>query len=128
MRALIRSLVASAALSCAPALAQQLPQKVWTLQSPLVPLGTNCQLTSISAVTTLAACPGGIPTGAVFAVVQVETNAARWRDDGAAPTSAIGQPLQVSTPIYFTVAPLSNVQLIPQSGSMTVDINFYGVR
>lgn len=116
-------------LSVLPAAAQTLPQKVWTLQSPMVDLG-DYQCTSVSIATSLLTCSGlsAIPAGAVFAVVQVETNAARWRTDGTAPTAGVGQPLAVLTPIYFSVNPLSNVQLIPQSSTMTIDVSFYGVR
>lgn len=116
-------------LSCMPAIPQTLPQKVWNLQSPMVDLG-DYQCTSISIATTLLTCASlsAVPAGAVFAVVQVESNAARWRTDGTAPTASVGQPLAVLTPIYFTVNPLSNVQLIPQSSTMTIDVSFYGVR
>jgi hypothetical protein len=116
-------------LAIVPAWAQTLPQKVWTLQSPMVDLG-DYQCTSISIATSLLTCSGlsAIPAGAVFAVVQVESNAARWHTDGTAPTASVGQPLAVLTPIYFSVNPLSNVQLIPQTSTMTIDVSFYGVR
>lgn len=75
----------------------------------------------------------GIPSAAVFAVVQVESETARWRDDGTAPTASVGQPLTAGQPIYFTssrlgVQSLSDVQLIPETGSMTTDVSYYGIR
>lgn len=122
------------ALACLPAASQTLPQKVWTTQSPLVSLG-DYQCTSISAATTLYGCAGlsSIPANAVFAVVQVENSAARWRCDGTAPTASVGQPLSTLTPIYVSCAKLGDVtlsdfQVIPQTGSMTVDVSFYGIR
>ena len=111
--------------------------KAWVLQSPMVSLGCY-QATSVSAATSLQTVAGGtIPSGggvtATFAVVQVEGQTARWRDDGTAPTASVGQPLSALTPIYFSSqavggAPLVAVQFIPETGSMTIDACFYGVR
>lgn len=125
-----------AALASPDAKAQTLPQKNWVLQSPIISLGF-CQQTSVTTAVGLSsgagACASGIPAGTVFAVVQVEGQTARWRDDGTAPTSTVGQPLSAATPIYFTSIvkgsnTLANVQLIPETGSMTVDVSFYGVQ
>lgn len=114
--------------------AQTLPPKSWTLQSPIISLG-DYQCTSISTATTLFACAGlsAIPAGAVFAVVQVEGQSARWRCDGTAPTASVGQPLSALTPLYVTCAAsgdvlLSDFKIIPQASSMTIDVSFYGIR
>lgn len=124
------------ALCCAalPAAAQTLPQKNWVLQSPILDLG-DYQCTSISGAETLYACAGlsAVPAGAVFAVVQVEGNAARWRCDGTAPTASVGQALSTLTPIYFSCGKngdplLKDVQLFPQTGSMTIDVSFFGIQ
>jgi hypothetical protein len=134
MRKLLSLTALSLFLGFGPAAAQSLPQKTWTLQSPILDLG-DYQCTSVSAAKTLYSCAGlsAIPANAVFAVVQVEGNAARWRCDGTAPTASVGQPLAVSTPIYFSCGKLGDtllkdVQLIPQTGSMTMDVSFFGVQ
>lgn len=131
-----RSFALFALLLPVGASAQQQPTKIWNIQAPIVALG-YCQQTSVSTAVGLSsgsgACANGIPSGSVFAVVQVENETARWRDDGTAPTASVGQPLTASTPIYFTSGVLNHtlladVQLIPETGSMTVDVSFYGIR
>jgi hypothetical protein len=118
------------------AFGQALPQKVCTLQSPMVALG-YCQQTSVSTAVGLnsgsGACASGIPAGAVLAVVEVESQTARWRDDGTAPTASVGMPLAAGAPYTFTSQvtddnALADVKLIPETGSMTVDATFYGIR
>ncbi len=134
--ALFIALALAFAAMIAGAQAQQLPAKSWVLQSPMLSLGF-CQQTSVSTAVGLSsgagACASGIPKGSVFAVVQVEGETARWRDDGTAPTASIGQPLAASTPIYFTSQvkggnALAAVKLIPETGSMTLDVSFYGIQ
>lgn len=131
--------IAALLLSVSVACAQQgasIP-KVWTIQSPMIAEGCY-QATGVSAATSLATVAGGAipssPVPATFAVVQTES-ASRWRDDGTAPTASVGMPLAASTPVYFSsmlltsgTFPLSNIQLIPTTGSMTIDVCFYGVR
>jgi hypothetical protein len=135
MRGMLRAAIAAAALSLAPlagAAAQQLPQKVWTLQSPLVSLG-YCQLTSISASTALTACAGGIPAapagtlGPVLAIVQPSASA-NYRDDGTAPSATVGMQIAANQAVTITTNPLSNFQIIPTTGSITVNVLFYAVR
>lgn len=110
------------------------PPKQWVLQSPMTSLGSY-QCTSVSVATTLYGCAGltAIPANSVFAVVQVEGETARWRCDGVAPTASVGQPLTAAQPIYFSCGVLGNVlltdvQLIPETGSMTIDVSFFGIR
>jgi hypothetical protein len=100
-----------------------LPQK----QGALTPLG-YCQLSVTSAVQT-SACSGGIPAGAVYALICNEGIAARWRDDGAAPTASVGNILGTGTataPIcsaFYTM--FSTLEWIAESGTSTLDITFY---
>jgi hypothetical protein len=127
---IIAGWVALPALCCAPADAQQNPQKVWSFQAPLVSLG-YCQLTGVATATALSACSGGIPTmpaGTVFYAFIIPESAIRLRDDGTAPTATVGMPVAANQPYMATVNPLSNVQMIPQSGTATIDVMFYGVR
>ena len=86
MRALVVALLLGLCGLIGPSQAQQYPTKVWSIQGPMTALG-YCQLSGISAATSLSSCTNGIPSTATFAVIVVETNAVRWRDDGTAPTA-----------------------------------------
>ena len=88
-----------------------------------VPLG-YCQLTSLAAATLVSSCSGGIPNGATLAVIAVEGAAIRYRDDGVAPTSSVGQPI-AATQAFTYQSTLSKLQIIQQSASATVNISFY---
>ena len=50
------------------------------------------QLTVSSTAVGLADATGGIPAFATRAVITVEADAIRWRDDGVDPTSTVGMP------------------------------------
>lgn len=88
-----------------------------------LPLG-YCQLTSLTASTGLASCASGIPNNATLAILSVEGAAIRWRDDGTAPTSSVGQPVKVDQ-AYSYSGTLSALRIIQQSASATVNVSFY---
>lgn len=67
---------------------------------------------------------GGIPPGATLALIAAETQGVRYRDDGAAPTALIGQPIAAGGSITYQ-GTFSNLQIIQQSVSATADITFY---
>jgi hypothetical protein len=98
---------------------------------PLTPLG-SCQLTPTSA-TKLSACAGawnagvgGIPPGANAVVIRVDTQAARYTDDGVVtPTSSVGNPILVADPPLYYQGTLPNLQFIQQTAGAKVDILFY---
>jgi len=93
----------------------------------VTPLG-YCQLSVTSAALT-STCSGGIPPSSTYALICNEGSAARWRDDGIAPTASVGVPLatgSASAPIcstFFTT--FSTLQWIAQSGTTLLDISFY---
>jgi hypothetical protein len=68
---------------------------------------------------------GGIPPGATMALLQAETADIRWRDDGAAPTTAIGAIIVHGNPPLFYTGTLSALQFIALSGSPLLDVAFY---
>lgn len=71
-----------------------------------------------------------VPTGATIALLTVESNAVRFRDDGVAPTASVGFPLSVSAggvSSFEYSGNLSQVLIISQTGSATVDILYYRV-
>jgi len=112
-------------MTCA-AFAQSLPMKAWTFQSPVISLG-YCQL-SVTTAVSISTCSGGIPTGAFYAFIVPESNAIRIRDDGTNPTTSVGIPVATNVPYYATVNPLSNVAVISQSGTATVNVVFYKIQ
>lgn len=86
-----------------------------------VPLGYQ-QISSPSVATNLTP-----PAGATTAVITVETQAVRYRDDGVAPTSSIGQPLAVtgaSPPLVYS-GNLSAIQFIQQVAGAVIDVSYY---
>ena len=83
------------------------------------PLGYQ-QISAFSTAQALTA-----PSGATFAVISVETQAVRYRDDGTAPTASAGMPIAVGAAPFVYTGSLSAIQFIPQTGSATLDIAYY---
>lgn len=81
--------------------------------------------------TTTAALSLTVPPGARTALIGVSVAAIRFRDDGVAPTSALGFPI---VPISGTVASepfayqgtLTAIQIIAQAAGAIVDVLYYG--
>jgi len=65
------------------------------------------------------------PAGATMAIIAVEGNAIRWRDDGTNATASVGMPVAVGQTLSYT-GTFSAFTFIPQTGSATVDISYYG--
>lgn len=87
------------------------------------PLG-YCQLTSVAASTLVSSCSGGIPALSAWAVICVDTAAIRWRDDGVAPTAAVGMPVAAGQCFYYS-GTFATLRVIAQTGSPVVNISFY---
>lgn len=79
------------------------------------------QSASFSSATNLPS----IPNSAREALVCIEGNAVRWRDDGVAPTATVGTPIAAGQCQRFTFF-LGQVQFIPETGSATADVTYYG--
>jgi hypothetical protein len=60
-----------------------------------------------------------VPAGCTVAVVTADTATVWWRDDGTAPTAAIGMPITVGTYIAFS-GDLSVIKFISASGHANV--------
>jgi len=84
-----------------------------------VPLGYQ-QIVAPAVATGLT-----IPAGAVFARVIPETQAVRFRDDGTAPTAAVGMPIAVGA-YYDLDGNLAKYQFIQQAVSATLNVVYYG--
>jgi hypothetical protein len=114
------------ALLCAsmamPAMGQRVPGFV------IAPLG-YCSLSVTGTAVQTSTCAGTFAALASYAAVCNEGNAARWRDDGAAPTASVGQPLgsgSATAPTCQAMATtFSTLQWIAQSGTATLNFTFY---
>jgi hypothetical protein len=86
--------------------------------------GASLGYQQISAATLAAATGLTIPTGASIAVVRVDTAPVRWRDDGTAPTAAIGMQM-LSTDPPFMFDNLASLKFILASGSPVLNVSYY---
>jgi hypothetical protein len=83
-------------------------------------------------ITALSANGSGLPLSGVSTaggsasccIITCEGTGIRWRDDGVAPTAGVGYPLAAGDSLIYC-GPLTAFQMIPQSGTPTVDIAFY---
>lgn len=67
----------------------------------------------------------GIPRGTQLLLIQPQTQAIRWRDDGTAPTAAVGYPLAVGAELRYTGA-MAALQVISQVAGAIVNVVAYG--
>jgi hypothetical protein len=65
-----------------------------------------------------------VPMGTVWATICIEVANARWRDDGVAPTAAVGQPLVAGQCMQYA-GPFNALQLIAQTGSPIATVSYY---
>lgn len=79
------------------------------------------QITNLSASTALT-----VPAGTCLALITCETQAVRWRDDGVAPTAAIGYPLPLAAELQYTGIGLAALRFIEQAASAKLNICYYG--
>lgn len=87
--------------------------------APYIATPLGYQQITVSALSTLT-----VPTGATEAFITVENTAVRYRDDGTAPTAAIGFPLLAGQQLVYS-GTLATLQLIAQSGTPVVDVLYY---
>lgn len=69
---------------------------------------------------------GAIPFGTVFAIIVPETQMVRFRDDGTAPTTAVGMPLPALARLKYTPGNLGALQFISSPAGAVLNIAFYG--
>jgi hypothetical protein len=75
---------------------------------------------------TLAVAGITVPDGTALILIVAEAQAIRWRDDGIAPTTTVGQPLAVSTELRYTARGSRALQIISQAAGAIVNFVFYG--
>lgn len=67
-----------------------------------------------------------IPTGSRWCLI-IPEQAVRWRDDKTAPTVSAGMPISAGQVLeYSDPSNFSNIQIISQSGSATVNVAWFG--
>ena len=60
-----------------------------------------------------------------IALLQAETQAIRWRDDGTAPTATVGMILNVGDAPYPYDGDLSMIRFIQVAATATLNVSFY---
>ena len=92
---------------------------------------TSClgyqQITSLSGSTALTVPTrdlNGLSAKPTIALIQAETQAVRWRDDGVAPTSSVGMPLATGVTLQYD-GDLTNIRFIEQTGSAKLNVAYY---
>lgn len=107
-----------------PVLAQSSPEAVVCagMKNPINAKGYTQQ-----SVTSLVASTLTVPSAAQMAVVEVETATIRYRDDGTAPTTAIGMPVTAtSTVVVCGIGTLNAWKAIASGANAKLNTSFYG--
>lgn len=65
-----------------------------------------------------------VPTGATFAIIQDVTAAVSWRDDGTAPTAAIGMQLAINTSMVYA-GDLTKIRFIQTAAGAVLNVSYY---
>lgn len=85
------------------------------------------QITSLAASVGLT-LPATLIVGASQAptrcVITAQTQAVRWRDDGVAPTAAVGYPLAVGSELRYD-GDLNKIRFIEQVASAALNITYF---
>lgn len=79
------------------------------------------QITDVSASTALT-----IPPGTVLILVTPLVAPVRYRDDGTAPTAAVGYPLAVGVELQYTAQQAAQLRFIQQSAGAELNVLYYG--
>jgi hypothetical protein len=82
------------------------------------PLGFE-QITSLAAAAALT-----VPAGAVSALIQPDTQAVTWRDDGTAPTAAIGIVIAAGETFEYA-GDLSAIRFIEIVAGANLNVSYY---
>ena len=85
------------------------------------------QLATVSSATGLTVptrTPNGSSTKANFALIVAETQNVRWRDDGVAPTAAVGMPLAAGNTLQYD-GDLTKIQFIQNGGTAELNVTYY---
>jgi hypothetical protein len=82
---------------------------------------------TLVSTATFGGQPGaGIPPGTTHLLITPAAQAIRWRDDGTAPTTAVGYPLAVAAELIYSGSNMGNLRLISQVAGAVVNIVAFG--
>jgi hypothetical protein len=81
--------------------------------------GAGQYAVNINSATTLT-----VPAGTGIAEICIETQAARYRDDGGVPTTSSGVPVAAGSCFQYA-GPLNKIQFIGQTTGATMDVSYY---
>lgn len=79
------------------------------------------QLTSLATAVTVIP-----PAGTSLILITPEGAGVRWRDDGTAPTTTVGYPLNVGMELRYTATGMRRLQVVQQAASAVLNLAFYG--
>ena len=77
------------------------------------------QITSLSGATALT-----VPSGSKYALIQCESQAVRWRDDGTNPTTSVGMRLLTTGELYYD-GDLAALKFIEETTSAKLNVSYY---
>lgn len=77
------------------------------------------QITVLTASTGLT-----VPASAAMALIQAESQSVRWRDDGTAPTAAIGMILSPGDVLVYNGS-LGAIRFIEVAASAKLNVTYY---
>lgn len=97
---------------------ERLPYHAVT-DGPVIPLGYQ-QITATGSAVGLTP-----PAGARMAVVDVEAQNIRWRDDGTNPTTTVGMRILSDNEFVYT-GNLSAINFIAETAGSILNVSYYG--
>lgn len=66
----------------------------------------------------------GLACRPTIAIITPETQAVRWRDDGIAPSAAVGMPLAVGVTLQYD-GDLTKIFFFQQAATATLNVSYY---
>lgn len=81
-------------------------------------------LTSAVGLTVPSRDVNGLACKPAIAIITPFTAAVRWRDDGVAPTAAVGMPLAAGTTLQYD-GDLTKIQFIQNGGTAELNVTYY---
>lgn len=94
--------------------------------APLAPMGFETITVSSTAIGFTAAQLHANGEDAVVAVVSIASNDIRYRDDGTAPTAAVGHPVASASQLTVCGADaMAKFKMIRQSSDATASVSYY---
>lgn len=92
-----------------------------------MPLPSSAPAGYVQQSVTTAAALSTIPAQATFALINVESGAIRWRDDGTNPTASVGTPLSAGQTLTYDGS-LAALKVVSQSGTSVLSVAYYVSR